>query len=293
MGGALKSFADMAVCIQLLSVEYAERIVRARRRFQAFNFLRENTPSINPNFPLLVHEYSSPTFIPGKDSPHPLTKETMPIAIGHEFSGEVVEIGAKVDTAFKVGDKVAVQPTLACFSCEPCHGGHINSCESGGFVGLSGKGGGMTDYVCVDPQFVFKLPDHVSLEVGALVEPLAVAWHAVDQYPISPGETEAIVFGAGPIGLAVIQCLKARGVTTIIVVELAKQRQEHALHFGATHLIDPTKEDTVKRAKEITKGAGPHLALDAAGVPASLKAAAAAVKARGTVVNIAIWEREV
>ena len=151
----------------------------------------------------------------------------------------------------------------------------------------------MTDYVCVDPQFVFKLPDNISLDVAALVEPLAVAWHAVDQYDIISGETDALVFGAGPIGLAVIQCLKARGARTIIVVELAKQRQEHALHFGATHLIDPTKEDTVKRAKEITNGVGPHVALDAAGVPASLKAAAAAVKAKGTIVNIAIWEKEV
>ncbi|KIV77641.1 hypothetical protein PV11_09429 [Exophiala sideris] len=240
-----------------------------------------------------LHEYFSPTFIPGKDSPHPITKEVMPVAIGHEFSGEVVEIGAKVDTSLKPGDKVAVQPTLACFSCEPCHGGHINSCEKGGFVGLSGGGGGMTDFVCVDPQFVFKLPDNISLDVAALVEPLAVAWHAVDQYDVKPGETDALVFGAGPIGLAVIQCLKAREARTIIVVELAKQRQEHALHFGATHLIDPTKEDTVKRAKEITNGVGPHVALDAAGVPASLKAAAAAVKAKGTIVNIAIWEKEI
>lgn len=99
--------------------------------------------------------------------------------------------------------------------------------------------------------------------------------------------------GAGPIGLGVIQCLKARGVKTIIVVEMAKERQNFAKQFGATHLIDPRTEDVVKRCKEICGGQGPHLALDAAGVPASIKAAALAVRARGTVVNLAIWEKEV
>lgn len=241
-----------------------------------------------------VHEYSSPTFIPSKEAPHPVTKESMPIAIGHEFSGEILEIGSKVDNPnnLKVGDKVAVQPTVCCFSCGPCKDGYINCCDSAGFVGLSGGGGGMTDAVCVDPQFVFKLPDQIPLNVGALVEPLAVAWHAVDQYPIKEGES-AMVMGAGPIGLGVIQCLKARGAKTIIVVEIAKERQNFAKQFGATHLIDPTKEDVVKRAKEICGGDGPHVALDAAGVPQSVKAAALAVRARGTVVNLAIWEKEV
>jgi threonine dehydrogenase-like Zn-dependent dehydrogenase len=245
-----------------------------------------------------VHEYSSPTFIPSKESPHPVTKEAMPITIGHEFSGEVVEIGSKALTDnpsnLQVGDKVAVQPTVCCFRCGPCRDGYINCCDSAGFVGLSGGGGGMSDYVCVDAQFVFKLPAHVSLDVGALVEPLAVAWHAVDQYPIKADDgIEALVLGAGPIGLGVIQCLKARGAKTIIVVEMAQERQNFARQFGATHLLDPRTDDVVKRSKEICGGQGPHLALDAAGVPASIKAAALAVRARGTVVNLAIWEKEV
>ncbi|OAL27230.1 hypothetical protein AYO20_09828 [Fonsecaea nubica] len=246
-----------------------------------------------------LHEYSSPTFIPQPNTPHPLTKEVMPVAIGHEFSGEIVEIGSSAAShpnfqgqTLKVGDKVAVQPTLACFHCGPCHDGYINCCDSAGFVGLSGGGGGMSDYVCVDAQFVFKLPDHVGLDVGALVEPLAVAWHAVDQYPLKKGDA-ALVMGAGPIGLGVIQCLKARGAGTIIVVEIAKERQNFARAFGATHVIDPRSEDVVKRSKEITNGQGPHVALDAAGVPASLRDAALAVRARGTIVNLAIWEKEV
>jgi threonine dehydrogenase-like Zn-dependent dehydrogenase len=126
----------------------------------------------------------------------------------------------------------------------------------------------------------------------AVLFPLARLVTDKKQYPIKAGDS-ALVMGAGPIGLGVIQCLKARGAGTIIVVEIARQRQEYAKQFGATHLIDPRKEDTVKRAKEITGGLGPHVALDAAGVPASLRDACLAVRARGTVVNLAIWEKEV
>ncbi|KAI9880267.1 MAG: hypothetical protein M1823_006750, partial [Watsoniomyces obsoletus] len=150
----------------------------------------------------------------------------------------------------------------------------------------------MSEAVCIDDGFVFKLPESIPLDIGALVEPLAVAWHAVDQYDIQKGDS-ALVLGAGPIGLGVVQCLKARGAETIIVAEVAKQRQEYATHFGATHILDPRTEDVVKKCKELCDGQGPKVALDCAGVAASIKTAALAVRARGTVVNVAIWEKEV
>jgi threonine dehydrogenase-like Zn-dependent dehydrogenase len=91
----------------------------------------------------------------------------------------------------------------------------------------------------------------------------------------------------------VIQCLKARGATTIIVGEVARERQNFAKMFGATHIFDPRSEDVVKKSKEICAGQGPKIAFDCAGVPASIKTAALAVRSRGTVVNVAIWEKEV
>ena len=241
-----------------------------------------------------LHEYFHPTFVPQLGSPHPVTCEVVPVGVGHEFSGTVLEIGSSAENkqGLKEGDTVAVQPTICCWTCGPCQQGYINSCDKAGFVGLSGGGGGMSEAVCIDDGFVFKLPDSIPLDIGALVEPLAVAWHAVDQYDIQEGDS-ALVLGAGPIGLGVVQCLKARGVETVIVVEVAKQRQEYAEHFGATHILDPTKDDVVKKCKEICNGQGPNVALDCAGVPASIKTAALSVRARGTVVNVAIWEKEV
>lgn len=113
-----------------------------------------------------LHEYFSPTFTPSKESPHPVTGESMPVVIGHEFSGTVLEIGSKVKTSLVVGDKVAVQPTIACFDCGACKEGFINCCDSAGFVGLSGGGGGMSEAVCVGGDFVFKLPSNIDLDVG-------------------------------------------------------------------------------------------------------------------------------
>jgi threonine dehydrogenase-like Zn-dependent dehydrogenase len=239
-----------------------------------------------------LHEYSTPTFVP-MGTPHPLTKEQAPVGVGHEFSGTVLELGAEVNSDLKVGDKVACQPTLCCWgSCDACQNGHINICESGGFVGLSGAGGGVSDAVCVDQRFVFKLPENVDLDVGALVEPLAVAWHAVDQYEIKDGDS-ALVLGAGPIGLGVIQCLVARGAKNVIVVEVAEERKEFAKHFGATSIVDPSSDDVVSVVKTLTNGLGVDVALDCAGVPASIKAAVQSTRTKGTIVNVAIWEKEI
>ena len=244
--------------------------------------------------PLQLHEYSTPTFVPMKDA-HPITKESAPVGVGHEFSGTITEIGSSVDASrgLRVGDKVACQPTLCCWdTCDSCSHGHINICSAGGFVGLSGGGGGVSDAVCIDQRFIFKLPDSIGLDVGALVEPLAVAWHAVDQYEIKQGDA-ALVLGAGPIGLSIVQVLKARGAEKVIVAEVAQERQNFARQFGATHILNPKEEDVVARVKELTGGVGVDVALDAAGVPASLKTAFGSVRTRGTVVNVAIWEKEV
>jgi threonine dehydrogenase-like Zn-dependent dehydrogenase len=133
------------------------------------------------------------------------------------------------------------------------------------------------------------LPPSVSLELGALIEPLAVGWHAVSLSEIKAGES-ALVLGGGPIGLSVIQALKARNVSPIIVSEVATKRKLFASSFGAHHVLDPTKDDIVKTCKEICDGQGVHYVFDAAGVQAAIEPACHAMRVRGTMVNIAIWE---
>ena len=179
----------------------------------------------------------------------------MQIVIGHEFSGTVAEIGSMFPHSLdlQIEDKVAIQVTVFCKKFGPCKQGLFNCCLSVGFIGLNGGGGGLSYFVCLDPGFVSKLPKDLSLEVGALVGPLAIAWHAVDQLRFGqcPEDTaEVLVVGAGPIGLGVIQSLVARGINVVIFAEVAEERQKLAVHFGAAHIIDPSKTDLVKKSKE-------------------------------------------
>ena len=226
-------------------------------------------------------------------SAHPITGEKIPVTIGHEFAGIVLELGKGV-TEFKVGQKVAVQPTIYCGECGACKVGAENACPNGGFVGLSGGGGGMSEEVCVPTRAVFALPEGIDLDVGALVEPLAVAWHAVDASSFKDEkQPKCLVLGGGPIGFAVVQVLIARGAHTVITAEVAKKRQEFAKEFGAHHVLDPSKEDVVARAREICDGNAPDEVFDCAGVPASIKTACNAVRPRGCVLNVAIWEDEI
>ncbi|TGJ79374.1 hypothetical protein E0Z10_g9392 [Xylaria hypoxylon] len=214
-----------------------------------------------------LHEYHSQTFIPKHGAPHALSNQSAPITLGHELSGTIVEIGSDISNSsdLKVGDRVAVFPLLYC--------------RTERLLTLS-------TVVCVGPEAVFKLPDSISLEVG-------VAWHAVSESGIKAGQA-CLVFGTGPIGLAIIQCLKAIGAgDNIIAVEIAARRQQFAKQFGATHILDPTRVDVVHEARELTGGYGPPVAFDCAGVPSSLESTIRAVCARGTIVNVAIWERPV
>ncbi|PSK60396.1 hypothetical protein B9Z65_546 [Elsinoe australis] len=241
-----------------------------------------------------LHEYmGGPSLCP--TTPHPITGEQVPLTFGHEFSGIVEEVGEGV-TKFKPGDRVCVQPIIYDGTCGACKEGLINCCYSNGFVGLSGWGGGLSEHCVVPEASVYHVPDNVSLEVAGknaqppMVEPLAVGWHAVNISPWKPGMS-ALVLGGGPIGLSVIQALRARGEGQIIVSELSAKRKEFAKQFGADVIIDPTKEDVVKRCRELCENQGVNVVYDCAGVQAGLDTAVEAVRARGAIVNIAIWEK--
>jgi 2-desacetyl-2-hydroxyethyl bacteriochlorophyllide A dehydrogenase len=215
--------------------------------------------------------------------------ESVPLTFGHEFSGTVESVGLGV-TSFSPGDRVVIQPIIFDDTCPACLDGLQNCCFQNGFIGLSGWGGGLAEHIVVPQSALYHLPSNVPLEIGALVEPLAVGWHAVKISPFKPGDS-ALVLGGGPIGISVILALKAKGCTNIIVSEVSKTRQEFAKKFGAQHVIDPTTSDIVATVRSLTDNKGAHVTFDCAGVQAALDQAVHATRARGTIVNIAIWEK--
>jgi (R,R)-butanediol dehydrogenase/meso-butanediol dehydrogenase/diacetyl reductase len=234
-----------------------------------------------------LHEYlEGPIFVPAKGSPHPVTGEELPVVLGHEFAGRVVEVGDGV-TRFMPGDHVAVEPTLFCGSCAECRRGDTNLCRSLGFHGLSGGGGGFAEYTVVDDHMVHPLGD-MPTDLGALVEPVAVAFHAVRLSGFGPGQT-AVVFGSGPIGLATVAVLRAAGARQVFVSEVAEARKAMARAIGVDEVLDPTEIDVVDAVLQRTDGAGADVTFEAAGLDATLTTAIRAARRGGLVCNISIW----
>ncbi|WP_291049673.1 2,3-butanediol dehydrogenase [Herbiconiux sp.] len=237
-----------------------------------------------------LHEYEDgPTFCPAPGHPHPLTGETVPVVLGHEMAGVVAEVGEGV-THVKPGDRVAVEPYITCGECEYCVNGPYNLCVKMGYYGLSGWGGGFAEYVVVGANRVFDLGE-ISTEVGALVEPLSVAHHAIRRSGAKPGDSVA-VFGAGPIGLFIISILKALGIDDVYSVELSSVRKEKAKAAGVVRVLDPSVDDVVSILQEATGGYGVNVAFEAVGASPALQAAIDATRSGGTVVNVSIWSKK-
>ncbi|WP_312096284.1 2,3-butanediol dehydrogenase [Niallia sp.] len=231
-----------------------------------------------------LHEYlGGPIFIP-VDQPHPLTNEVAPVTLGHEFSGEIVEIGEGV-IDYQVGDRVVVEPIFATHGLQ----GAYNLDENMGFLGLAGGGGGFSEYVSVDTELLHKLPDELSYEQGALVEPAAVALYAVRSSKVQAGDTAA-VFGCGPIGLLVIEALKAAGATDIYAVELSPERQAKAEELGAIVVNPADYDDVVAELVSRTSG-GVDVSFEVTGVPVVLKQAIQSTTIAGETVIVSIWEK--
>ncbi|WP_460796618.1 2,3-butanediol dehydrogenase [Microbacterium sp. GXF0217] len=222
------------------------------------------------------------------DHPHPVTGSTLPQILGHEFSGTVVEVGEGV-TDVQVGDRAAVWPIYYCGECPACRKGMFNACQKIGFHGLSSHGGGMAAFTTVDASKLHVLPENVDLRMGALVEPMSVAWHAVSRGNIEAGQT-ALIAGAGPIGIGVWFALRARGIDRVLVSEPSAERRAIIAALGAT-VVDPVNEDLDAAVAELTEGAGVDAAFDAAGAGPAITSALASLTPGGRVVVVAIHER--
>ncbi|RAL04739.1 2,3-butanediol dehydrogenase, partial [Aspergillus ibericus CBS 121593] len=233
-----------------------------------------------------IHEYlHGPATVPC--TPHPVTGGQMPVTLGHEFSGTIMEVGEGV-TRVKVGDRVAGKPNLYDGGCATCLGGWANCCKNLEFVGYSGSAGGLSDYVVLKEEQAIRLPEGFPLDLGTLVEPLTVAWHVVNRCSVQDVRT-ALVVGAGPIGLAVLPVLKARGMASVIVVEVSPQRRALASTLGATHVLDPRTDDVVAKVHAMTGDAGADMAFECSALQAGLDTAVHGIRARGTVTIVSLY----
>lgn len=236
-----------------------------------------------------LHEYlEGPIFIPPEGHPHPLSHETAPVTLGHEFSGTVTALGEGV-TDLTVGESVVVEPYFVCDECAPCRAGNYHLCTKMGFIGLAGGGGGLSEKIVVDRRWVHPVGS-IPLDQAALIEPLSVGHHAVMRSGAKAGDV-ALVGGAGPIGLLTAAVLKAIGVT-VIMSELSAARKQKAIDTGvADHVIDPSSDDLQARVLEITDGVGVDVAFECTSVNAVLDQLFDAVKPAGVIVNVSIWSK--
>ncbi|KAL1303066.1 hypothetical protein AAFC00_006511 [Neodothiora populina] len=253
-----------------------------------------------------IHEYlASPIFAPAPGSVNEFTNVGLPVVLGHEMSGTIVEVGSDVHE-LQIGQSVSVSPALddrhyGLPSCSRCHDNKLNICKSYASYGLNAEGGGFADEIVVSKYNVFALPAGVSLKIGALAEPLAVAWHCIRTSGFEAGQN-ALIMGAGPIGLAILLLLRVWDADKIIITEIAEQRALQAKKFGADVVVDPlgkpsngvTSGETVSPIMEAVHQFtedGVDVSFDTTGLQSNLDAGLAALKAGGAFYNVAIHEK--
>jgi L-iditol 2-dehydrogenase len=208
-----------------------------------------------------------------------------PIIMGHEAAGVIAEVGSATN-GWKRGDRVTFDSTFFCGACAFCRRGQINLCNNRRVLGVScedyRRQGAFAEYVAVPERVLYRLPDGLSFENAAMVEPVSIAFHAVRRAPPVLNDT-AVVIGAGMIGLFVIQALRLAGCGKIIAVDVAPDKLKLARELGASHTVNSGAEDVVARVQGLTSGLGADLAVEAVGMPQTVEMAVRSVRKGGSV----------
>lgn len=207
-----------------------------------------------------------------------------PFVLGHEVAGTVIETGSNV-TNIVVGDRVAMEPNITCGVCEACRSGKYNLCPDVEFFATPPIDGTFQEFVTHPANLCFKLPDNVSTMEGALIEPLAVGFHAATQGDAAMGQT-AVVFGSGCIGLVSMLALNAIGLKQVFVVDVMAARLDKAAELGATAVINGLDQDTVAEVMTATEGRGVDLVIDTSGTDIAMAQAVEITRPGGTIVPV-------
>ncbi|BFY97850.1 hypothetical protein BsWGS_00890 [Bradybaena similaris] len=211
-----------------------------------------------------------------------------PMVLGHEASAVVSKLGPGV-TSLHVGDRVAIEPGVPCRICNYCKTGRYNLCLEMKFCATPPYDGNLARYYVHDADFCFKLPDHVSFEEGALLEPLSVGVHATNRAGVGLGHT-VLVCGAGPIGMVNILTAKAKGASTVIVTDIDDARLKVAKEIGADHVVKVTSRDAKATAQAVEQALGDKadISIECSGAAPSIQTAIYATKSGGVVVLVGV-----
>ena len=210
-----------------------------------------------------------------------------PMVLGHESAGTVVEVGSAVKTLQK-GDRIALEPGYPCRRCGPCLAGKYILCPEMRFAATPPYDGTLTGFWTAPADFYYKLPDTVSLQEGALIEPLAVAVHIVRQAAVGPGQS-VVVMGAGPVGLLCAAVARAFGASTVVSVDIVQSKLDFARSFCSTHVYASQRVSAEENAANIRREAGlpdgADAVIDASGAEPSIQASLHVVRNGGVYVQ--------
>ena len=212
-----------------------------------------------------------------------------PLILGHEFSGVIEEVGENV-TTLKKGDRVVVEPGVPCRRCHYCKTGRYNLCPHMKFMATPPVHGAFAEYVSSPYDFVFKMPNNMTFEEGALIEPLSVALWSIKRGNITPASSVAIL-GAGAIGLITLEALKSIGVTRIYVVDRNDWKLNLASKLGATATFNSLKDDVVKSILSVTNGEGVDVAIETTGAEEIVKQTVKIVRNGGVIVLVGFYNK--
>lgn len=207
-----------------------------------------------------------------------------PIIPGHEFAGEIVELGANVSNV-KMGDRVTVVPILPCYSCKYCAMGEYSLCEKYSYYG-SRCNGAFAQYIAVDKNNLLKIADSVSYETGATTDPLANALHGLKRGSFNAGDT-VCVYGCGAIGLYAIQSAKALGAGKVVAIDVSREKLDGALKCGADAVFNGRDADVAKQVCEYL-GGGADVVIEVSGAPIAQQNAILSAAKLGRVVILGI-----
>lgn len=211
----------------------------------------------------------------------------LPVTIGHEMAGDVVKLGKNVSN-IEVGSRVTFEPCIVCGTCDACQHGDYGYCENISYTYRNGEGT-MANYIVAKAKYVYELPEYLTYDTGALIEPLSVATHAAKRGNIKIGET-VLVIGAGAIGMMIAAICRKCGAKDVIIADFSDARLEVAKELGATITVNSGKVDLEQEVQRITKGKGVDKSFECVGRESTFLQAMMTLRKNGLATIVGIFE---